>query len=374
MACALTLEACAVSAKTQWVFTRLIDRQGRTGFGEATLNGSEAALVAAADTLAPALWQAKVEEPGAFAAVLAPRSLAEAAVVSALDLALWDLHAQRRGRRLVDALGRPRRDTVPLYANINRRTIDRTPEGFAASARAARDAGFGAFKIAPFDESTPAACARGMVALDAGLARVAAVRATLGPKARLMVDCHWRFDEAAAGRAIDALADLNVHWVECPLPENPTTLSAITRLRQRANRHGMLLAGMEQGTGVAAFEPWCRAGAYDVMMPDVKYVGGLAHFMALARLFAAHGVAMSPHNPSGPVAHAASLAVSAALPDLDLLELQFDESPLFDSLAGGQVPARDRGASALPAGPGLGVALKLPADAHVAWTRNWAAP
>lgn len=374
----MALHRLAISAKTRWVFVQLEDADGRIGSGEATLNGKEAALTAAAERMAPSALTSFAATPAAFATATQPRDLAEAALVSAIDQALWDLHAQQVGVRLVDALGGARRASLPLYANINRRTVERTPQGFAHSARDAWDAGFRAFKVAPFDEVDPALCAAGggEAAMQAGLARVAAVRAQIGPACRLMVDCHWRFDEATAARLIDAAAESGVYWVECPLPEIDAHIAALVRLRGVANARGIRLAGMEQGVGFAAFRPYCEAGAYDVMMPDVKYMGGLGEMLRAAEAFAGFGVAMSPHNPSGPIAHAASLQVGAAMASFDALELQFDESPLFDALGGGAVPARVAGNSALPAGPGLGVRLdarllELHADCAV---QVWEAP
>ena len=114
---------------------------------------------------------------------------------------------------------------------------------------------------------------------------------------------------------------------------------------------------MEQGIGYRSFQPYCVAGCYDVMMPDVKYVGGLREMLRCAAEFARHGVAMSPHNPSGPIAHVASLQVSAAMLSFDMLELQFDESPLFDDLVVSGCPKRTGGLSALPESNGLGIRL-----------------
>jgi len=373
----MALHQVVISPKTRWVFMQVEDAEGRRGSGEASLNGKESALAEAADRLAAHALQCSTAAPAVFAAAIQPRDLAEAAMVSAIDQALWDLHAQKAGLRLVDALGGARRESITLYANINRRTVERSPQGFAQSARAARDAGFCAFKMAPFDEVDVALCKRGggAAAMQAGLARVAAVRAQIGPACRLMVDCHWRFDEATAARLIDAAAEFGVYWIECPLPEIAAHIAALVRLRGLANARGIRLAGMEQGIGFDAFRPYCEAGAYDVMMPDVKYIGGLAEMLRAAAAFAGYGVAMSPHNPSGPIAHAASLQVGAAMESFDTLELQFDESPLFDTLAGGEVPVRVAGSSGLPAAPGLGVRLDqrllgLHADCAV---RVWAA-
>ena len=41
----------------------------------------------------------------------------------------------------------------------------------------------------------------------------------------------------------------------------------------------------------------------------------------------ANGIKVSPHNPSGPVSTAASVALCAALPNFDILEYQWGEQP-----------------------------------------------
>src|SRR6185312_16054058 len=85
--------------------------------------------------------------------------------------------------------------------------------------------------------------------------------------------------------------------------------------------------------------------------------GGVGEMMRLADLFAKCGVAYSPHNPSGPVAHAASLQLSAAVAHFDRLEVQFEESDVFWQLAGDSLPRFTGGISTLPDGPGLGITL-----------------
>ena len=353
------LHCVRVTGKTCWSFLRLHTPDGRTGEGEATLGGQDDALLAAAERLVPtALREATLEDPGRFATGHAPGDIFEASVVSALDQALWDLHAQAHGRSLAEGLG-VRRDRVPVYANINRRTIERSPEGFADSARAASDAGHMAFKLAPFDEVTQDVCAagNGERTMQAGLARIAAVRETVGPDARLMVDCHWRFDEATAMLLNEAAAKLGVYWIECPLPEVGGSSPALARLRRQCEALGMRQAGLEQSIGWDVIRPYCEAGAYDVVMPDVKYIGGVHELRKVASACADLGVAVSPHNPSGPISHAFSLQVSTTLAAFDRLEMQFDESPLFDALVGAPFPRIVNGHASLPYGPGIGVAL-----------------
>ena len=371
----MTCNQFRVSDKTCWTFVSLEATDGRVGWGEASLNGMQAPLLLAAERLSVAALQTRSAQPQQFAAALQPRDLPEAAIVSAIDHALWDLHAQAAGITLAQALGGARHGSIPIYANINRRTIGRSPADFAQSARNAIAAGYGAIKIAPFDEVDPARCASGAghAALDTGLARIAAVRAAIGPNCRLMVDCHWRFDEATASALIRAIADQNLYWIECPIAEIAVNIPSLKRLRRQANAVGIRLAGLEQGIGVDAFRPYCEAGAYDVMMPDVKYVGGLRQTLEVAALLRQHGIDVSPHNPTGPVSHAISLHVAAAIAGCDSLELQYDESDLFDALAAGTLPARINGRSALPTAPGLGLRLdaRLLARHADAPVRSW---
>ena len=353
-----SLHFVRVTQKTCWTFVRLHTGDGRLGEGEATLTGREDALVAVAERLVPRVLAEASEYPGAFAGRHPPASFQESAIVSAIDQALWSLDAQANGHSLAQTLG-VRRERVPVYANINRRTEDRSPDGFAASAQAALAAGHVAFKVAPFDEVNPEVCAQGdgVEAMRRGLARVAAVREAVGPQARLMVDCHWRFDEATARALNEAAARLGVHWIETPLPESEANIPALLRLRRQCNALGIRQAGLETSVRWETMRPFCEAGAYDVVMPDMKYIGGILEMERTAAECEPLGVEVSPHNPSGPICHAASLQVSASLAAFDMLELQFDESPLFDSLVGASFAKVNDGHAELPPGLGLGVRL-----------------
>ncbi len=362
----LSQRGARVSGKTLWHFVEIETSAGLRGTGEASLQGQAPAVAAEIARLAPAVSGGPAG-PEALARLPAPKTLAEAAARSAVDLALRDVAAQAAGQSLAEALGGAHREEIALYANINRRTEDRSPAGFAASAGDAMAAGFTAFKIAPFDGVTAEALAKpgGHAGLEPGLARIAAVRQRIGHDADLMVDCHWRLDEAAALQVLRAVEPLRLHWLECPLPETADNVPALVRLRHAANARGMKLAGCEQAIGLDGFLPFLDAGAYDTMMPDVKYVGGLAEVQRVADAFAAAGVDFSPHNPSGPICHAASLHVSAATAGFSRLELQFDESPLFDALVGGGLPRIAGGAAGVPRGKGLGVALQRNSTAYV---------
>jgi galactonate dehydratase len=311
--------AARVTQRTTWVFARLTDGEGTVGWGEGTLEG-KAAEVARAIESAPSRL---------------PGDLVGAAAFSAIEQATWDLKARKAGKPLATLLGGAKRERVALYANINRGTTDRTPAGFAQRAREAVALGFAAIKIAPFDK------------MDEGYARIAATAQAIAGRAELQVDCHWRFDVKRADEALAECARLGVSWFECPIPETPENYPAIKRLRGKANAAGMRLAGAETFIGAEGFRPLLEQGLYDVVMPDVKYAGGLAECLRIAELAARHGCAVSLHNPSGPVCHAHSVHLSAVLESGERLEYQHGETPKFFDIAPG-LEAPVGGSAALP--------------------------
>jgi len=319
-----------VTACSVWLFVRITLNTGHVGLGEATLDGRADDIKRELRGLAGQLIGSRACEIRLTGA----EDIAKAAVISSLNQALCDSAARARNLSAAGFLGGEERNAVNLYANINRRTTARTPEAFQDSARRAFDSGFRAFKIAPFDE----VIARTPImpnALTNGLKRIEAVRNVIGNDARLMVDCHWRFDKKGAFSLLDACVGYDLHWIECPMPENSETFADIAKLRARAARNGILLAGGEGVVGLSGLRPYLHHGCYDVMMPDVKYVGGPWEMLRVADLLASACVEFSPHNPSGPVSHAASMEVCAAAQNVGLLECQYDETPLFSSLVTG---------------------------------------
>jgi galactonate dehydratase len=154
-----------------------------------------------------------------------------------------------------------------------------------------------------------------------GIARVQAVRQVMGHERNLMVDGHWRFNEATARKLITQLAQFNVYWVECSIAASHGNAAVMMRLCGHANALGAKLAGLELAIGLDDFMPNVQVGNYDMVMPDVKYFAGLQAIQQAAVFFYRYKVEVLPHNPTGPVCHAASLQVAAAMGSLDMLEL-----------------------------------------------------
>lgn len=359
---AIAFRLVRVTPRSVWAFVEAESRDGCHGIGEATLIGRERDLLGSAERLLPHTVSGRHA---------APADQPDAAILSALDQALHDIDARRKGLSIAENLGKVRNSSIPLYANINRRTRERTPEAFAESARRAIEAGYAAVKLAPFDEVRPDAP---LSTLEAGLARIDAVRGVLSPEHRLMVDCHERFAPQVARDAVAELAKLGVEWVESLILETEDNIDHIRDLRRLANQRGMRLAGLENAFRLQDFR--CFADAYDVLMPDVKYIGGISGLLDAGRILADSGAAVSPHNPNGPVSHAASLHAAALFPKIDSLEIQFDETSHFDGLVSAALPPVIAGSGTVPSGQGLGVVfdaelLEHLTVLHIGW-RNGA--
>ena len=352
-----------VSAKTNWVFISVTAADGRTGWGEASLIGWEPMLVTATRELALE-WEGRSlvdAQAGLRVSLQSPGGLVFNTVISAVQQALACLlDGSVPGAPAAPELSASvLRQRVPLYANINRATRLRTPQGFVETALRARAQGFSRFKAAPFDGLTPALCptAQGQALIAHGVECMLALRQALGPDAMLMVDCHWRFDEARALLALHALAPAALHWFECPIGETHAHWPAMRRLRAATREQGVLLAAAETQVGLAAFQTLFDEALYDVVMPDIKYCGGPLEMLKIAQRAAEHGVLFSPHNPSGPVCTWHSLQIAALAPECAMLELQFEESALYEQLLKGPPLSTQGGGLSLERAYGQSLAM-----------------
>jgi galactonate dehydratase len=188
---------------------------------------------------------------------------------------------------------------------------------------------------------------------------VAQVRAAIGPTVDLLVDFLFTQDLHGARRAAEAMAPYDLFWIEEPFPLNDPPLLAALRATLPTR-----LAGGEQLCGRAAFRPLLEAGAFDVLMPDVKWIGGILEAKKVAAMAEAYEVAVAPHNMSGPVSTAAGVHLAATLPNFLILEYCWGATPWRADLVGGAEAVVD-GHIPLPTQPGLGVGLNRAAlDAH----------
>ncbi|MEM1398555.1 MAG: enolase C-terminal domain-like protein [Pseudomonadota bacterium] len=313
-----------VSPKTIWAFVEVTASSGVTGVGEVTFFGREDGIRQQLHVIQGAARGMAVTDREAF---LRPRLRRESdrmahIALSGFEQALIDIQAKELGIAAHHILGGNCTAGVPVYANINRGTADRSADGYAARAREAVAAGYGALKIAPFDgvQGTTGA------AVSNGIDVVLAVRDAVGPDVSINIDSHARFSEIGAKEMISAIAEAKPFWIEQPLHEAPSRRRSLQRIRRFANDRGIRIAGAESDHGLDTYREIVNAECMDVLMPDIRMSGGVMEILRIAHLVDGAGLEFSLHNPVGPVLDAISLQVARMAPSVVMLERTFRES------------------------------------------------
>jgi galactonate dehydratase len=362
----LELLESTVSRRTRWHFVVLTHEDGRA-VGECSDSGDPAALAdwlqrAAAELVGRDLVGEREDVLDGLRSLVAAtepeRRFAAATGLGGLEQLLLDLGAQHRGEPLWKWLDSAAPAPIPVYANINRMPGDRAPETVGAMAASAVAAGFAAVKCAPFDVPVT-----GRTLAEVGLERIRAVRRAVGDDVALQVDCHERLPFEEVRALLPAFEELGLAWLE-----DAVAIGRVDQLAELRAATTLTLAG-----GETMFAPEDAASAVerdlvDVLMPDVKHAGGIAQVLRIAQ--AAPRLAVSPHNPSGPVATAASGQLFGACSNATVLEYAFGEVPWRADLVGGHERVTD-GHLHLDDRPGLGVELDT---THPSVRVLWSAP
>jgi L-alanine-DL-glutamate epimerase-like enolase superfamily enzyme len=233
------------------------------------------------------------------------------------------------------------------------------PERLAEHLQTLKAQGFNAFKIGwgPFGRESNA--------LDEAI--VAAAREAVGAGSLLMVDAggsdaFWSQGYKWALHTAQMLATYDVAWFEEPL--RPDALEDYVRLRVAAP---LPISGGEVLTRRQSFLPWLRAGAFDIVQPDVTKVGGISEERRIAWTADEYGIRFIPHGWNTAIGLAADLQLASAFADTDLVEY-CTGSPYIDEIVADAWQLDQDGMLAIPVGPGLG--LRLDPDAIARYTRG----
>lgn len=349
--------AVQVSAARTWLFIAIHTDSGHTGWGEASQSRNDEAVIRDIETLkAHYVGKSPLDLIEPAQAVLRWPYIGKSlhAAVSGLDQALWDLAGKHFGVPVYQLLGGAMRHRVRAYANIGYALDDDTPGEYARVARAAVESGFDAVKFYPFGEKPDGghAAAATREWLASGVERVQAVRSAVGPDIDILVDVMHQIDDyKLATRLAELLAPVDPFWIEDPFShELPDVLAAYR------SRIGTRLAGGAPCLDVREYRQLLEAQAFDVLMPDVKWLGGLLAVKKAAALADVYGVMCSPHSASGPVSSAASVQVSATISNFLILEYAWGVPPWRGEVCT-HTEKIDGGHFVLSARPGLGVDL-----------------
>jgi galactonate dehydratase len=346
-----------VNHRGNWTIVRLKTSGGLTGLGDASQSGKEDLTSVYLKQFSELLKGRSIFDVEWFrkttASVILHGGAPAAAAASSLEQALWDIQGKAFSVPVFELFGGRIQDRIRMYANINRSTENRTPDGFARMAEKAVNASFDAVKLAPFDEMPRDLTAKAQIEhfTQLGIDCASSVRETIGPSRDLLIDAHSHFAVEDGLELARRLDPLHLYWLEEVTPAKPVqNLAAINKAAT------MVTAGGESIHGVTGFYPYIKAEAVGVVMPDVKVCGGMLEMKKIAALAEGAGLITSPHGPASPIGNLAAAHVIATIPNFNILEYSYGEVPWRAELI--DPPEQVSGSAlALSTRPGLGAVL-----------------
>jgi o-succinylbenzoate synthase len=331
----LAIGGINVEARTG-VLIRLHGDDGRVGLGEAAPHplAGEAVLRELMQSVAAAQEALRLPGPIELDAVLHRlEAVPSPALRAGLEMACWDLAAQSAGVRLAEMLAPTVKQHVPVNAIID--VPDHADAANAAHEFVAQ--GFRCLKLK---------VGRGV---EEDVARLAAVRAAVGPQVRLRIDANgmWSLDEAL--RFLPQLAAYDLEYIEQPV-------AGVADLAQLRRAIDVPIAADECVTDAGVVQQLAAMRAADVIVVKPALLG-LRAAIAVVRAAQACGmnvVVTSALDTS--IGIAAALHLAATLPDPVLPCGLATASLLAGDLARDSLTPRG-GWLEVPRGPGLGVQL-----------------
>ena len=276
-------------------------------------------------------------------------------VLSAIDIALWDIAGKLLNQPVCKLLGGPFRAEIKLYSHCRGGDFLSKAE-WHNRARDMKDDphGFTAYKIdihhvlgGHMQQYVPGIGPREArnVAQAYGLAREA-----LGDEIDIIVHCHNELDLPSAIKVAEAVEPIKPLFVEDPIaPEYSDSWMALRRTTRVPLLTGENIALAE---GALLF---LQNQAVDCLQPDLINCGGITGAKRIADLAALYRIPVSCHNVSGYVLNMASQQFSAAIFNCPLMECTRTADAAPDAV-GEKLVIRE-GKMKVAMRPGLGLEL-----------------
>ncbi len=276
------------------------------------------------------------------------RSGSAMCAISALDIALWDLHGKYENKPVYDLLGGRTQSQVPCY--VSRLYALDDLEELKSEARSWLGSGFVRMKqrfgFGPKD---------GPSGMDRNVALIRAVREAVGDQVELAADAYMGWDLGYAIEMAKRLREYNLAWMEEPLM--PHDVEGYVELKRRCPWQRWSCG--EHSYGKWEFYELMRRRVVDILQPDVNRVGGITEAIKICAMAEAAGLPVVPHSNE---AHNLHVIFSRAANVCPVVEYFPDVEPdtgneLFWKMFAGLPLARD-GALTLGSAPGLGITLR----------------
>jgi galactonate dehydratase len=279
-------------------------------------------------------------------------------VVSAIDIALWDIRGKALGLPVYELLGGAVRSEISLYTHPDQSKFT-SKEGIIAEIKAIVDSGHTGLKFDPFPHQGDRERRDGY--LDGELSRkderiaaelTALIRETAGPDVDVLIDAHGRFDVPTAIRLCRSLEEAGqIDWFEEPCP--PESLNALKQVRDKVNAP---ISWGERGHTKWDFAPVLEQQLTDYIMPDVTWTGGITELKKISALAEAYYIPISPHDAGGPINILAGAHTMMSVPNFYKLETNRWDLGGYNELMHTRIDTT-KGVIKLPRVPGLGIEM-----------------
>jgi galactonate dehydratase len=242
-------------------------------------------------------------------------------VLSALEMACWDIIGKEAGQPVYNLLGGRVHERLRSYTYIYAREGDKTdvyqdPELAAERAVEYLAQGFTALK---FDPAGPYSAFDGRQLSLEALALcerfMRTLREAVGVKADLLFGTHGQMTASAAIRLARRLEPYEPLWFEEPVPADaPEEMARVARATCIPIAAGERLATKYD------FARLLRAGAASILQMNLGRVGGILEAKKIAALAEVQHAQLAPHLYCGPVVGAANIQLSTCSPNFLILE------------------------------------------------------
>lgn len=338
--------------RTNFVFVKIETDSDIHGWGEATLEYKEPTVVAAIHDLEYYLIGKDPQNIEAFRHDCYRDAYWRGGPVlmsalAGVEMALWDIKGKALGVPVYQLLGGKVRDAVPAYVN-GWFSPAKTPEEFAEKVIQVRDNGFTACKWDPFGKAWLQISKKD---LATAMECVRQVAAAAGNDVDLLIEGHGRFDIPTAVKIAQQLEEFDIFWFEEPIP--PDDKEGLAEVKRRSR---VPIAAGERLYNRYEYRQFFDLSCSDYIQPDISHAGGLMELRFLGAEAEARHIGFCPHNPSGPVANAATLQLAACVPNFVKLEMMMTDVPYRADICDEQLTVKN-GCVVIPERPGLGIEL-----------------
>ncbi len=200
--------------------------------------------------------------------------------ISGIDIALWDIVGKATGKPVYQLIGGQTKESVKVYAT-----------GFYTDAYR---------KMGVTDTKLPLRFgpADGKEGLKKNAEDMAKAREIIGD-GDIMLDCYMALDVPYTIQLAKIAREYGVKWIEEPVL--PDKINSYRRIKDAVP--DIMITGGEHEYSRYGFLELLKAGAVDIVQPDIYRAGGISELKKIAAMASAYDTPIIPHGVGAPTYH-----------------------------------------------------------------------